>query len=226
KNSRAFTLIELLTVIAIIGILAAIIIPTVGKVRDSARAASCRSNLRQLGTATLLYVEDTRGKIFPYPATDADRWNALLMPYVGAQPKIPCPVYLCPGARLPLTTPGWYPRITYAINPTLHAHNGGNEPRIGSLPNRSQIILFADSGQSTTPSWGGSSAIELKWANLTPPSNPDAILSPATDPDEDSTQTAYFRYRHNGQCHAVHLDASVHAFKPGTILNRNYYWPY
>lgn len=46
---QAFTLIELLTVIAIIGILAAIIIPTVGKVRDSAKKAQCVSNLKQIG---------------------------------------------------------------------------------------------------------------------------------------------------------------------------------
>jgi prepilin-type N-terminal cleavage/methylation domain-containing protein/prepilin-type processing-associated H-X9-DG protein len=46
-TDAAFTLIELLTVIAIIGILAAIIIPTVGRVRESARNAQCISNLRQ-----------------------------------------------------------------------------------------------------------------------------------------------------------------------------------
>ncbi|RRJ94854.1 DUF1559 domain-containing protein [Opitutaceae bacterium TAV4] len=61
--AEAFTLIELLTVIAIIGILAAIIIPTVGKVRDSARAAQCLSNLRQMGLAARLYAEDTNGKL-------------------------------------------------------------------------------------------------------------------------------------------------------------------
>ena len=61
----AFTLIELLTVIAIIGILAAIIIPVVGRVRDAARAAQCLSNLRHIGTAARLYSEDNRGMTPP-----------------------------------------------------------------------------------------------------------------------------------------------------------------
>jgi prepilin-type N-terminal cleavage/methylation domain-containing protein len=60
-SDRAFTLIELLTVIAIIGILAALIVPTVGKVRDSARKAQCVSNLRQLLVATSAYATDHKG---------------------------------------------------------------------------------------------------------------------------------------------------------------------
>ncbi len=60
-----FTLIELLTVIAIIGILAAILIPVVGAVRESARASTCLSNLRQIGQGILLYAEDHDGRAPP-----------------------------------------------------------------------------------------------------------------------------------------------------------------
>ena len=61
---NAFTLIELLTVIAIIGILAAILIPVVSSVRESARSANCLSNLRQIGFAFHAYAEDHGGR-FP-----------------------------------------------------------------------------------------------------------------------------------------------------------------
>ena len=57
----AFTLIELLSVIAIIGVLASVIIPTVGKVRQTARNAQCVSNLRQWSQAVLLYANDHKG---------------------------------------------------------------------------------------------------------------------------------------------------------------------
>ena len=57
-SSIAFTLIELLTVIAIIAILAAILIPAVGKIRSSANAAKSSSNLRQMGKAMEMILLD------------------------------------------------------------------------------------------------------------------------------------------------------------------------
>jgi prepilin-type N-terminal cleavage/methylation domain-containing protein/prepilin-type processing-associated H-X9-DG protein len=81
---RAFTLIELLTVIAIIGILAAIIIPTVGKVRAAARASHSASNLRQIAQAVRLYADDHRGALVSGIAPGwAGNWIMNLWEYGG-----------------------------------------------------------------------------------------------------------------------------------------------
>ncbi len=57
-QTSAFTLIELLVVIAIISILAAIIFPVFAQAREKARQTTCLSNMKQLGTAVMLYVQD------------------------------------------------------------------------------------------------------------------------------------------------------------------------
>lgn len=59
----AFTLIELLTVIAIIGILAAIIIPTVGSVREKAQRAVDANNLREIAKAAMIYAADNNDRL-------------------------------------------------------------------------------------------------------------------------------------------------------------------
>ena len=60
RSTAAFTLIELLTVIAIIGILAGIIIPTVGKVQQTAKRAADMSNLRQIGQASQIFAQSNK----------------------------------------------------------------------------------------------------------------------------------------------------------------------
>jgi prepilin-type N-terminal cleavage/methylation domain-containing protein/prepilin-type processing-associated H-X9-DG protein len=63
---RGFTLIELLVVIAIIAILAAILFPVFAQAREKARGITCISNLKQIGLALLMYVQDYDEK-FPVP---------------------------------------------------------------------------------------------------------------------------------------------------------------
>src|SRR5437016_6216192 len=57
-NVRAFTLIELLVVIAIIAILASLLLPALSQAKTAARAAKCKSNLRQMGIGLALYLSD------------------------------------------------------------------------------------------------------------------------------------------------------------------------
>ncbi|HEY9250080.1 MAG TPA: DUF1559 domain-containing protein [Rariglobus sp.] len=79
RTRAAFTLVELLSVIAIIGILAAIIIPTVGAVRKAAHNTVCKSNLRQWGVALQLFTSESRQRYIPYeggPDNDFITWNS------------------------------------------------------------------------------------------------------------------------------------------------------
>ena len=75
KNSRrfaGFTLIELLVVIATIAVLAAVLFPVFGSVRERARQTTCASNLRQIGIGMALYSQDSDG-LYPYGADPIDK---------------------------------------------------------------------------------------------------------------------------------------------------------
>src|SRR5208337_3424403 len=63
--SRAFTLLELLVVIAVISILTALLLPVLSKAKAHARSASCTNHLRQMGMALKMYVDENNSR-YPY----------------------------------------------------------------------------------------------------------------------------------------------------------------
>jgi len=99
RELNAFSLIELLVVIAIITILAALLLPALRQAKSHAHSVKCMGNLRQLGLANRLYLDDHG--VFPLffddrkiPATDRF-WAEFLRPYT-AQSWLE-PLYRCPG---------------------------------------------------------------------------------------------------------------------------------
>jgi prepilin-type N-terminal cleavage/methylation domain-containing protein/prepilin-type processing-associated H-X9-DG protein len=128
---RGFTLVELLTVLAVLSLLAGLLLPVLARARDSARRGACLANLRQIGQAYLLYLQDWGERCPPWrfssgPTDACDRfpfvawctlgdfagpgWTEYLQPYLRSTA-----VLRDPGLSRP-DSPGTPPRLAeYAL---------------------------------------------------------------------------------------------------------------
>ena len=91
RSFASFTLVELLVVIAIIAILAALLMPSLKSARDRAKSISCVNNLRQVGIALMLYINDNNGALIPYATypNNSDLWFNVLDLQMGGKGKHP-----------------------------------------------------------------------------------------------------------------------------------------
>src|ERR1051326_4729117 len=100
RPRSGFTLIELLVVVAIIAILAGILFPVFAQAREKARTITCASNLRNLGTAMLMYTQDY-DECLPLSASTSAappyylNWHDIIDPYVKNKK-----VWLCPSSSI------------------------------------------------------------------------------------------------------------------------------
>jgi prepilin-type N-terminal cleavage/methylation domain-containing protein/prepilin-type processing-associated H-X9-DG protein len=178
RRFDAFTLIELLTVITIIGILAAIILPTASRVRASARTARCISNLRQLVIAAQLHAADNRDTVVhntekPAASGGTKTWCQILGPYAYSDKPTaitslqdkgirPPGIFACPAGAFLITAShqsdyGKNFLVNGQINPDP-ADNKNSGYKYSQVQPAAHVVLFLD---ATERDFTGFSASKL-----------------------------------------------------------------
>jgi prepilin-type N-terminal cleavage/methylation domain-containing protein len=90
RPGHAFTLVELLVVVGIIGVLVALLLPALSKARASGQTALCLGNLRQIMNAFQLYENDNKQRL-PDPTASQQSWESLLQTYLQSREPFHCP---------------------------------------------------------------------------------------------------------------------------------------
>jgi prepilin-type N-terminal cleavage/methylation domain-containing protein/prepilin-type processing-associated H-X9-DG protein len=145
RARRGFTLLELLIVIAILTVLAAILFPVLAQGRERARRASCLSNGRQLGLAFLQYAQDF-DEYYPLTVHAGENfsWTQTIDPYLRNKQVFRCPADLSANWSAPVT-----PRKTsYFLN--VYMRGTGAYGKLSSVMSPANVIYIAESADDRT----------------------------------------------------------------------------
>lgn len=168
---KGFTLIEMLTVIAIVAVLAAILFPVLSSARGKARQATCLSNLRQVGEAIGLYEQDSGGFLPTWsithptqssppatrdlPAADVVTWDLSIMKYLKDKRVLMCPSNPTDGVNL--STKARNARA-YTIAQYTQSYTAVNRPAYGlykdRIPAPTKTVLVYEKGANPPGAWG------------------------------------------------------------------------
>jgi len=201
---RGFTLIELLVVIAIIAILAAILFPVFARAREAARQTSCRSNLKQIGTALMMYRGDYDELMPPLASGDGTGpyqmpdnstgtyvlWHHVLNPYIKNFALFNCPSNKFTAPTLPYA--GQYvENIGYGLNPFVSAIADAQVGRTAD------VIMGADSRYYRV--------------------SPHSTDVPAPSATNSVCVTTPMYPIHNGVANTLYYDGHVKSIKPQSV---------
>jgi prepilin-type processing-associated H-X9-DG protein/prepilin-type N-terminal cleavage/methylation domain-containing protein len=223
--SIAFTLVELLVVISIIGLLAGLAVPAINGGLKSAKAGACLSNLHQIGVATMAFAADNSFKLPNAGSGTSDMWATQLATFISTGTKSKKSIFVCPGSEKTVQeATGSDVAVTYGVHNGLMP-KGGTASNITSVVRSTEVILAGDVCQN--PGNKGWSPFCIEQPSII--SSQSGGRGGSTDlnspisfgTDSDNGNNPWLRYRHSGKVNVVMCDGHAEAIKKGSVLNKH-----